>query len=181
MNLSPRVTFFNQSQFELMKTRVFELLDQRGILHGVGAAGPTAVVDCLIWGIDALNHDDLPELSRSVNVLSQLLFQGFNLGRFGGLALDFQLRTQLLSGAELADAIAAVNSDLHQRTEASKFITLAGGVIDGAMLSSTVTVACAALWLLPTSVTVSVTGLSSQWQVWRSGSRRSWPRWGYLS
>jgi trimethylamine:corrinoid methyltransferase-like protein len=31
MNLSPRITFFNQSQFELMKTRVFELLDQRGV------------------------------------------------------------------------------------------------------------------------------------------------------
>ena len=31
MNLSPRVTFFNQGQFELMKTRVFELLDQRGV------------------------------------------------------------------------------------------------------------------------------------------------------
>ena len=31
MNLSPRVTFFNQGQFQLMKTRVFELLDQRGV------------------------------------------------------------------------------------------------------------------------------------------------------
>ena len=31
MKLSPRVTFFNQDQFELMKTRVFELLDQRGV------------------------------------------------------------------------------------------------------------------------------------------------------
>ncbi len=31
MNLNPRVTFFNQGQFELMKTRVFELLDQRGV------------------------------------------------------------------------------------------------------------------------------------------------------
>jgi len=31
MNISSRVTFFNQDQFELMKTRVFELLDQRGV------------------------------------------------------------------------------------------------------------------------------------------------------
>ena len=31
MNLNSRVTFFNQGQFELMKTRVFELLDQRGV------------------------------------------------------------------------------------------------------------------------------------------------------
>ena len=31
MILSPRVTFFNQEQFELLKARVFELLDQRGV------------------------------------------------------------------------------------------------------------------------------------------------------
>lgn len=31
MNFSHRVTFFNRGQFELMKTRVFELLDQRGV------------------------------------------------------------------------------------------------------------------------------------------------------
>jgi trimethylamine:corrinoid methyltransferase-like protein len=31
MNLNPRVTFFNQDQLELMKTRAFELLDQRGV------------------------------------------------------------------------------------------------------------------------------------------------------
>ena len=31
MALSPRVAFFNETQFELMKTRVFELLDQRGV------------------------------------------------------------------------------------------------------------------------------------------------------
>ena len=31
MNFSSRVTFFNQDQFELLKTRIFELLDQRGV------------------------------------------------------------------------------------------------------------------------------------------------------
>ena len=31
MVLSPRVAFFTETQFELMKTRVFELLDQRGV------------------------------------------------------------------------------------------------------------------------------------------------------
>lgn len=47
-------------------------------------------------------------------------------------ACQSQLRTQLLSGAHLADAVAAVNADLHQRTEASKFITLVAGIIDAA-------------------------------------------------
>lgn len=41
-----------------------------------------------------------------------------------------QLRTQLLSGTELATAMTLVNADLHQRSEASKFITLLAGVID---------------------------------------------------
>ena len=31
MNFSSKVTFFNQDQFELLKTRIFELLDQRGV------------------------------------------------------------------------------------------------------------------------------------------------------
>ncbi len=45
-------------------------------------------------------------------------------------ACQSQLRTHLLSGAALADAMAAVNTDLHQRSEASKFITLIAGVVD---------------------------------------------------
>lgn len=45
-------------------------------------------------------------------------------------ACQSQLRTQLLSGADLASAMAAVNADLHQRTDASKFVTLLGGVIN---------------------------------------------------
>jgi len=31
MNISPRIAFFDQNQLELMKTRVFELLDRRGV------------------------------------------------------------------------------------------------------------------------------------------------------
>ncbi|MEO0484261.1 MAG: SpoIIE family protein phosphatase, partial [Planctomycetota bacterium] len=45
-------------------------------------------------------------------------------------AAQSQLRTQLLSGAGLADAVARVNTDLHGRTESSKFVTLIAGVID---------------------------------------------------
>ena len=45
-------------------------------------------------------------------------------------ACQSQLRTQLLSGADLADAMASVNADLHQRSEASKFVTTVCGVID---------------------------------------------------
>jgi len=45
-------------------------------------------------------------------------------------ACQSQLRTQLLSGADLAGAMVAVNADLHQRSDTSKFITLAAGVID---------------------------------------------------
>ncbi len=45
-------------------------------------------------------------------------------------ACQSQLRTHLLSGAELADAMALVNSDLHQRSEASKFVTLIAGIVD---------------------------------------------------
>jgi sigma-B regulation protein RsbU (phosphoserine phosphatase) len=45
-------------------------------------------------------------------------------------ACQSQLRTQLLSGAPLAEAMTLVNADLHQRSEASKFVTLIAGVID---------------------------------------------------
>ncbi len=45
-------------------------------------------------------------------------------------ACQSQLRSQLLSGVELASAMAAVNADLHRRTDPSKFVTLIGGVID---------------------------------------------------
>ena len=45
-------------------------------------------------------------------------------------ACQSQLRTQLLSGADLAIAMGAVNADLHQRSDASKFVTLAAGIID---------------------------------------------------
>ena len=31
MVLSPRIAFFSQNQLELMKTRVFELLEKRGV------------------------------------------------------------------------------------------------------------------------------------------------------
>lgn len=48
-------------------------------------------------------------------------------------ACQSQLRTHLLSGAALADAMAAVNTDLHQRSEASKFVTLIAGVVDSGM------------------------------------------------
>jgi len=50
MNFNPRLTFFTQDQLELMKARVFELLDQRGVrmdhpevLQLLGKAG--AIVD----------------------------------------------------------------------------------------------------------------------------------------
>ena len=46
-------------------------------------------------------------------------------------ACQSQLRTRLLSGAPLADAMALVNTDLHQRSEASKFVTLIAGIVDG--------------------------------------------------
>lgn len=46
-------------------------------------------------------------------------------------ACQSQLRTRLLSGARLADAMALVNTDLHQRSEASKFVTLIAGIVDG--------------------------------------------------
>ncbi|MEL7472614.1 MAG: SpoIIE family protein phosphatase [Planctomycetota bacterium] len=45
-------------------------------------------------------------------------------------ACQSQLRSQLLSGAELSSAMSAVNADLHQRSESSKFITLIAAVID---------------------------------------------------
>lgn len=45
-------------------------------------------------------------------------------------ACQSQLRTQLLSGADLAAAIDNVNIDLHQRSETSKFVTLIAGIID---------------------------------------------------
>lgn len=40
------------------------------------------------------------------------------------------LRTHLLSGDDLASAMMVVNTDLHARTEDSKFITMVSGVID---------------------------------------------------
>ena len=46
-------------------------------------------------------------------------------------ACQSQLRTHLLLGAQLADAMASVNTDLHQRSEASKFVTLIAGIVDG--------------------------------------------------
>ena len=45
-------------------------------------------------------------------------------------ACQSQLRTQLLSGTELAEAMASVNRDLHARSESSKFVTLAAGIVD---------------------------------------------------
>lgn len=45
-------------------------------------------------------------------------------------ACQSQLRTHLLSDGDLASAIAAVNADLHARTEDSKFITLVSGIVD---------------------------------------------------
>lgn len=45
-------------------------------------------------------------------------------------ACQSQLRTHLLSGAGLADAMSAVNADLHARSEESKFVTIVAGVLD---------------------------------------------------
>ncbi len=45
-------------------------------------------------------------------------------------AAQSQLRTQLLSGKELSDAVTAVSADLCRRTDPSKFVTLIAGVID---------------------------------------------------
>lgn len=45
-------------------------------------------------------------------------------------ACQSQLRTQLLSGAGLPAAMVSVNADIHQRSEASKFITMVCGVVD---------------------------------------------------
>lgn len=61
-------------------------------------------------------------------------------------ACQSQLRTQLLSGAGLPSAMAAVNADLHQRTEASKFVTLIAGILDAS--SRTLTIADAGHGLL---------------------------------
>lgn len=47
-------------------------------------------------------------------------------------ACQSQLRSRLLSGMDLADAMAEANADLFARTEASKFITLVAGVFDSA-------------------------------------------------
>ena len=64
---------------------------------------------------------------------------GFFLGDVSGkgvgaamlmAACQSQLRSQLLSGADLGAAMAAVNADLHVRTESSKFVTLIAGIID---------------------------------------------------
>lgn len=41
------------------------------------------------------------------------------------------LRTHLLSGSRLADAMTSVNADLFRRSEASKFVTLIAGIVDG--------------------------------------------------
>jgi sigma-B regulation protein RsbU (phosphoserine phosphatase) len=46
-------------------------------------------------------------------------------------ACQSQLRTRLLSGEGLADAMTLVNADLYQRSEASKFVTLVAGIVDG--------------------------------------------------
>ncbi len=45
-------------------------------------------------------------------------------------ACQSALRTRLLSGASLAQALTDANADLHKRTDASKFITLIAGVFD---------------------------------------------------
>ncbi len=45
-------------------------------------------------------------------------------------ACQSQLRTQLLSGTELAEALSAVNADLHARSDSSKFVTLIAAVFD---------------------------------------------------
>jgi phosphoserine phosphatase RsbU/P len=45
-------------------------------------------------------------------------------------ACQSQLRSQLLSQVSLAVAMASVNSDLHRRTESSKFITLIAGIVN---------------------------------------------------
>ena len=47
-------------------------------------------------------------------------------------ACQSQLRTRLLSGDALSDAMASVNADLYQRSESSKFVTLVAGVVDPA-------------------------------------------------
>ena len=47
-------------------------------------------------------------------------------------ACQSQLRTHLLSGVELSDAMARVSADLFARTAASKFVTVIAGVIDSA-------------------------------------------------
>ena len=46
------------------------------------------------------------------------------------VACQSLLRTQLLSGTELAVAMASVNTDINKRSEASKFVTMVCGVID---------------------------------------------------
>lgn len=45
-------------------------------------------------------------------------------------ACQSQLRTQLLSGSALAEALSAVNADLYTRSDSSKFVTLIAGVLD---------------------------------------------------
>lgn len=62
-------------------------------------------------------------------------FLGDVCGKGVGAALlmattQSQLRTQLLSGRALPEAVAAVSADLHARTEASKFVTLIAGIVD---------------------------------------------------
>jgi trimethylamine:corrinoid methyltransferase-like protein len=68
MNLNPRVTFFNQGQFELMKARVFELLDRRGV------------------------RMDHPEVLQLLGQAGARVDADTNVVRFPGAFLEAQLR-----------------------------------------------------------------------------------------
>ncbi len=69
------------------------------------------------------------DASRTAFFLGDVSGKGVGAAIFMA-ACQSQLRSQLLSGADIATAMAAVNADLYPRTEASKFVTLIGGVID---------------------------------------------------
>jgi len=83
---------------------------------------PGRVVAGDLFDVFALDHD------RTAFFLGDVSGKGVGAAMLMA-ACQSQLRTQLLSGVDLPPAMASVNADLHQRTDASKFVTLIAGEI----------------------------------------------------
>ncbi len=97
-----------------------------------GSFGPLSYVfECIPGRVVAGDLFDIFPLSasRTAFFLGDVSGKGVGAGMLMA-AVQSQLRTKLLSGADLAAAMAAVNADLHARTESSKFVTLLAGVVD---------------------------------------------------